>query len=517
VDKARAGQPLQIGAAAYNRAIEAGAAWERERLNQPGGFAQRYAREDLIRAVNDTGGDRDQWDVVEIGSPVGGAPDSYDLAFQARTPSSGPACYAILTEPVASSPAGVCDARISGITPARVWIQDTSHRWARIEPGQYMLVSCPASEGYIPIAWQPGVRGIWVCVVILTDPCTAVMRSSSSSSSSRSSSSPSSSSPSSPSSPSSSSSPPSSSSSPSIPSCPPAYVMETLVNCVGGRIQVSYRQVALSIEAGCLTKTAGAWSTQDAGCCDCGDSSSSSGACVGECAWIWEEAHRHWHVDLKTCTDGCNCDTCPDRDGYYNTEHVFVACVTGAGLTVCSGTSSSSPESSSSSPEASSSSPDSSSSGCTGTCTWIAQESGGTLYWELADSNCSAGCNCYEPEVAPVYYMEIAYTTCTDTAPSSSSPSSSSPSSSAAPSSSSAAPSSSSSVTCEGDCWYVWGESARAWIRIEATCTYNPYCHCAPCPDRDGTYDEEMVNVGCLVADNPDEVCYRSSSSSSST
>ena len=160
-DKVAPGDPLRISARTFNTFVEAATAYRNRQFDiarrpQPGVVHGN------IRIRNDTGGDRQAFDVVSIVGPVFG-PDDNLTEFQRRVTmrvgvpdvtAVAAGRVAILAEPLAAGRIG--RAYIYGTCAARVKILDPSHVNAVPVEGVTDYLES-AAEGPIQILWNDSV------------------------------------------------------------------------------------------------------------------------------------------------------------------------------------------------------------------------------------------------------------------------------------------------------------------------------------------------------------------------
>ena len=171
--KVQAGQPLAIPASAYNAFVDA-ALDHRHRASRVGREARPAFRQASIVLVrNDSGADRERFDVLGVGVPVIDPADGAD-AFKERVALAGvvpvtgthEGLFVVLAEPLASGAIG--HAFAAGVCPARIDVPDGEGEWrcAEIAGGAMAnLVAHP--QGSASILWRAGGTGVQWAVVRL--------------------------------------------------------------------------------------------------------------------------------------------------------------------------------------------------------------------------------------------------------------------------------------------------------------------------------------------------------------
>ena len=142
--KVEAGQPLSIQASAWNSLLDLLQQIDPSQLRR--GLSGSTS---LVKVRNAAGVDLDQYAIVALGDPVFDWSDNLEEFKQNWAvdcvapdyPTEGET-IAILREPLASGAIGL--ATSVGLTPARVYVDDESDRWALYEAGATdTLTSCP--------------------------------------------------------------------------------------------------------------------------------------------------------------------------------------------------------------------------------------------------------------------------------------------------------------------------------------------------------------------------------------
>ena len=171
--KVQAGQPLVISAAAYNAFVDAALDY-RQRASRVGREARPAFRQASIVLVrNDSGSDRERFDVLGVGVPVIDPADGEE-AFKERVALAGvvpvagthAGLFVVLAEPLAAGAIG--HAFAAGVCPVRIDVPDGEGEWriAEIAGGVTAnLVAHP--QGSAAILWRAGGTGVQWAVVRL--------------------------------------------------------------------------------------------------------------------------------------------------------------------------------------------------------------------------------------------------------------------------------------------------------------------------------------------------------------
>ena len=171
--KVQAGQPLAIPASAYNAFVDA-ALDHRHRASRVGREARPAFRQASIVLVrNDSGSDRERFDVLGVGVPVIDPVDGEEtfkerVALAGVVPESGAheGLFVVLAEPLAAGAIG--HAFAAGVCPVRIDVPDEEGdcRFAEVAGGVTAnLVTQP--QGSAAILWRAGGTGVQWAVVRL--------------------------------------------------------------------------------------------------------------------------------------------------------------------------------------------------------------------------------------------------------------------------------------------------------------------------------------------------------------
>jgi len=175
--KVKPGDPLAIPAEAFNAFIDAARDVQARRLAQrQGAQPAQDPGTTVVLVRNDSGADRDRFDVLGISGPLIAPSDDLD-AFKSRVTLTGvtPADpthvgrFAVLTEPVADGEIG--RAVISGVVPVKVSVADADAAdWADIcaDVTAYLTAG---PTGSARVLWRAGGTGQqWALVFLGAGP-----------------------------------------------------------------------------------------------------------------------------------------------------------------------------------------------------------------------------------------------------------------------------------------------------------------------------------------------------------
>lgn len=170
------GEPVRKSAAFHNATVEAIEAIRRSGSSGGNGLRFGEGSQTRVRVRNDTGGDRDRFDVVKLFEPVYGPDDNLgefqnNVAFKAETVNTtNREKYAILQEPIPQNAYGW--AVVSGITPCRVYWDSGSPLF------EEEFVSTDSTHDYLResqsgsahVLWREGGAGEQWAIVRLAGP-----------------------------------------------------------------------------------------------------------------------------------------------------------------------------------------------------------------------------------------------------------------------------------------------------------------------------------------------------------
>jgi len=185
--KVQAGQEWQPSASAHNALVDAYQYVEQLRRSGGAGVGRSTWGTNVVQVGNDSGVDRDRFDVLGIHGPVIDPADNLP-AFkngvvlrgvlprwpgEAGTTSTTPApeaivshegCFVVLLQPLAAGAIGW--AMISGVTVAKVDYTDSTGRCAEVKDGDAgSLRACPSGSAFI--LWPATGSGIEWAVILL--------------------------------------------------------------------------------------------------------------------------------------------------------------------------------------------------------------------------------------------------------------------------------------------------------------------------------------------------------------
>jgi len=176
-DKARSGQPLRIRAGTFNTMVDAAKAWKSGRAGY-GSTAAGYRPPDtdVVLVENDSGGDRDRFDILGVDDVIISPTDNEDefanrvmLSGTTPNPATHLGRFVVLLEPIADGEIG--RASISGVCPCEIDVIDSAHAYADINPDSGDRYT-PASRqfGSAEILWKESGTGTKWAVLRLGSP-----------------------------------------------------------------------------------------------------------------------------------------------------------------------------------------------------------------------------------------------------------------------------------------------------------------------------------------------------------
>ena len=171
--KVQTGQALVIPAAAYNAFVDAALDY-RQRASRVGqGARPAFRQASIVLVRNDSGSDRERFDVLGVGVPVIDPVDGEEtfkerVALAGVVPESGAheGLFVVLAEPLAAGAIG--HAFAAGVCPVRIDVPDEEGdcRFAEVAGGVTAnLVTQP--QGSAAILWRAGGTGVQWAVVRL--------------------------------------------------------------------------------------------------------------------------------------------------------------------------------------------------------------------------------------------------------------------------------------------------------------------------------------------------------------
>ena len=172
--KVTAGQPIQVSASAYNAIIDAVRAFSQGGGNGgPGGtFALPAPSPGIVKVRNDSGADRDRFDVLGASGVVFTPTDNLD-GFKSQFVLTGIAPmvashigrFVVLQEPVADGKIG--RAIISGATPVHLNVDDEAFGWADVLNADPQKLQAAHSGTARILFKEPGTgSSLWAIVCV---------------------------------------------------------------------------------------------------------------------------------------------------------------------------------------------------------------------------------------------------------------------------------------------------------------------------------------------------------------
>jgi len=172
--KVRKGDPLNFPASAFNAFV--GAAEFTEAMKRSGGrhFTPQVRQAGIVRVKNDSGADRDRFNILGIDAPIFTPTDNEDT-FKNQVALTGVepdedyhvGKFAILLEPIPDGKIGL--ACLDGVCPVKIGVEDEDHEYADVADAEAgKLRSCPLGAGQI--LWKESGTGEKWAVVRLGVP-----------------------------------------------------------------------------------------------------------------------------------------------------------------------------------------------------------------------------------------------------------------------------------------------------------------------------------------------------------
>ncbi|MGE0606568.1 MAG: hypothetical protein AB7O62_05515 [Pirellulales bacterium] len=179
--KVQPNEPLRVQADTFNSFVDAARAEHNRQHDREAQAQATFRQNGVVLVRNETGGDRDRFDVVGLDQPIIGPDDNLD-EFKNRAAFNGvmpqfpyhAGRYAVLLEPLAEGKIG--HGLVSGICVARVDVLDADHRAAEISEGETQNLRSQIS-GSAQILWVGGELGVqWAVVRIGNEPDIELLR-----------------------------------------------------------------------------------------------------------------------------------------------------------------------------------------------------------------------------------------------------------------------------------------------------------------------------------------------------
>ena len=163
------GQPLDIPATTFNTFVDSARDYQMRQRNQTPGRTQNTHAKDTILVKNNSGSDRDRFDVLGIDGVIFTPTDNADtfkndVALKGITPDIDDHAgkFVILAEPLKSGSIG--RAFISGVCVAYVDIDDEDHTTADVKDGDATSL-LSSDDGAVSILWaESGTGDKWAVV-----------------------------------------------------------------------------------------------------------------------------------------------------------------------------------------------------------------------------------------------------------------------------------------------------------------------------------------------------------------
>jgi hypothetical protein len=174
--KVQTGEKLKIAAETFNTMIDAALDFKARQQGRGQDAQRRFYQSGIFPVRNASGTDRDQFDVVAVGSPIIGPSDNLPEfknrpALEGATPSGALVGgdigrFGILQEPCKAGE--IVSAVISGVTVAKVYVTAEWHEKADVRNGACAsLIS--AEQGSATILWKESGLGLRWAIVRLDD------------------------------------------------------------------------------------------------------------------------------------------------------------------------------------------------------------------------------------------------------------------------------------------------------------------------------------------------------------
>jgi len=173
--KVRSGQPLVIPAQAYNAFVDAALAERRREQSRGGGPLGDALPRGVVLVRNDSDQTIEPYHALAISGVLAepGA-DDQERTFHSRTPLTGEVAsedsntmaFVVATQPI--SPGGLGRCVLTGITPAKVTVNDESDTTCELTADETVLTSTPM--GGAPILWKEDGTGEKWAVIELGRP-----------------------------------------------------------------------------------------------------------------------------------------------------------------------------------------------------------------------------------------------------------------------------------------------------------------------------------------------------------
>ncbi len=169
LQKVVGGQRLRIPAGAYNSFVDSALDFQRRQRDQGAKSRPAQVQSGIILVRNDSGGDRQRFDVLGVAGPLYGPSDNLD-EFKNRPAVTGvtplvadhKGRFVVLMEPVRAG--GLARALAVGVSPVTVDVEDEAHKFADVADGICGNLAS-GSDGAAAIMWkEPGTGLHWALV-----------------------------------------------------------------------------------------------------------------------------------------------------------------------------------------------------------------------------------------------------------------------------------------------------------------------------------------------------------------
>ncbi len=160
--KVQVGDPLAIPASTFNSFIDAARDFRARQQSATSDSLQSFRQAGIVPIKNGSGEDRERFDVLGISAPLFTPTDNAD-EFKNRVAITGvkPTTahlgnFAILLEPMKNG--AIARACVSGVCPARIYIEEEWHQYADVEDNQPAHLKSRPSGG-AQILWKESGSG----------------------------------------------------------------------------------------------------------------------------------------------------------------------------------------------------------------------------------------------------------------------------------------------------------------------------------------------------------------------
>lgn len=167
------GQPLVIPAEAYNAFIQAALAEINRRAALERKWDPLAPQRTIIPVKNNTGSDRERFDVAAVSQPIFDVTDDEGKERPATLgakpdPATMLGKIAVFLEPAKVDEVARCC--VAGVTVARVDFGEKWHEWADFKKDECEKLESRVEPGGAYVLWSPGQTGTQMCLVRLSNP-----------------------------------------------------------------------------------------------------------------------------------------------------------------------------------------------------------------------------------------------------------------------------------------------------------------------------------------------------------